>query len=75
MESFDKLLHEPDRDGKFNGPTMVAYIRELREYPQYRDASLLFLEGITITGSARFDDVCRTELQAMETHFLGLENE
>ncbi|WP_298336879.1 hypothetical protein [uncultured Erythrobacter sp.] len=75
MTAFDELLHQPNKNGKFNGPTMVAYIRELREYPQYRDATLLFLEEISITGSNEFDEVCKTELKSIETHLLGLNDE
>jgi len=75
MKAFGDLLHQPDKNGKFNGPTMMVYLRELKEYPQYRDTSLLFLEEISITGSKKFDDICKAELKSIEDHLLGLENE
>ena len=36
-----------------NGPLFVATIRELKEYPEYRAISLLFIEEITITGKKK----------------------
>ncbi|MEO1648876.1 MAG: hypothetical protein AAFR32_08660 [Pseudomonadota bacterium] len=75
MKAFEELLKPPVKDGNFNGPTMMVYLRELREYPQYRDTSLLFLEEISITGSKKFDDLCKAELKSIEDHLLGLENE
>ncbi|WP_162925173.1 hypothetical protein [Aurantiacibacter odishensis] len=59
-------------DGKFNGPAMIAYLRDLRDYPQYREPTLLFLEEISITGSGKFDEVCKAELKSLETYLLGL---
>ncbi len=53
-----------------NGPLFIATIRELKEYPEYRSLTLLFIEEITITGKKKFDDVARTELQSVETALL-----
>lgn len=53
-----------------HGPIFAATIRELREYPEYRDISLLFLEEITITGSKKFDGVLKNELNAVEAELL-----
>ncbi len=75
MRALMKLVSEPGRDGKFNGPSMIAYLNELRAYPQYRKPTLLFLEEVTITGSGKFDEVCKVELESLETHLLGLEDE
>ena len=77
MKAMGDLLEssKSSSDGKFNGPTMVVYLREFKEYPQYRDATLLFLESLTITGSARFDDICKVELKNVEAHLLGLKDE
>ena len=47
----------------------------LREYPQYRDATLLFLEEITITGSGKWDNFCETEMKTIETDLLGLNHD
>ena len=62
-------------DGKFNGPAMIAYLKELRLYPEYREPTLLFLEEITITGSGKFDEVCKAELGSLETYLLGLKKD
>ncbi|MEE4155587.1 MAG: hypothetical protein V2I27_15615 [Erythrobacter sp.] len=53
-----------------NGPLFIATLRELKEYPEYRALTLLFIEEITITGKKKFDDVARTELQSVENALL-----
>lgn len=62
-------------DGTFNGPALVAYLRELKNYPEYKDMSILFLESISITGDGRFDDIARNELKATEVYLLGLNDD
>lgn len=62
-------------NGSFNGPAMIAYLRELRLYPQYREPTLLFLEEITITGKGKFDAVCKAELSNLETYLLDLKSD
>lgn len=62
-------------DGRFNGPAMIAYLKDLREYPEYRDPTLLFLEEITITGSGKFDEICKAELSSLETYLLELKHD
>jgi len=53
-----------------NGPLFIATVRELKQYPEYRALSLLFIEEITITGSRKFDDIARTEIQSVENDLL-----
>jgi len=62
-------------DGTFNGPAFVAYLRELKSYPEYKDMSIIMLEAITITGEGRFDEIARNELKATEIYLLGLNDE
>ena len=50
---------------------VAATIRELENYPEYRTLSVLFLEEITITGTKKFDQVMRAELQSVEAALLG----
>ena len=59
-------------DGRFNGPAMVAYLKDLRNYPEYSQPTLLFLEEITITGNGKFDEVCKVELSNLEAYLLEL---
>jgi len=80
VHDYARLMHAMNddlnsSDGKFNGPAMIAYLKELREYPQYREPTLLFLEEITITGSGKFDEVCKAELTSLETHLLGMKDD
>ena len=62
-------------NGRHDGPTMMAYLRELKEYPQYREPTLLFLESLSITGSGPFDLMCKKELKDLEIFLLGLKND
>ena len=59
----------------FAGPALVAYLRELKKYPEYKDMSILYLESITITGDGRFSEIARNELKATELYLLGLNDE
>ena len=56
-----------------NGPLFAATVRELENYPEYRTLSVLFLEEISITGTKKFDQVMRAELQAVEANLLDSE--
>lgn len=62
-------------DKTLAGPALVAYLREFKKYPQYKDMSILYLESITITGNGRFDEIARIELKAIEEFLLGLNDE
>jgi hypothetical protein len=54
-----------------HGALFTATIRELKEYPEFRDLTLLYLEEINVTGSKKFDHVMRNELNAIESHLLS----
>ena len=58
-----------------NGAVWAASIRELQNYPEYRDLSILYLEEITITGSNKFDAIMKAELKSIESSLLGTGNE
>ena len=58
-----------------NGAIWGACLRELRNYPEYADLSLLLLEELNITGKRKFDAVLKAELQSVESFLLGLRNE
>jgi len=53
-----------------NGPLFAATVRELANYPEYRNLSVLFLEEITVTGTKKFDNVVRAELKTVEADLL-----
>ncbi|MEO0464168.1 MAG: hypothetical protein AAF127_13640 [Pseudomonadota bacterium] len=57
-----------------NGPLFAATVRELANYPEYRNLSVLFLEEITVTGTKKFDNVVRAELKTVEADLLEAEN-
>ena len=60
---------------RFNGPGAVAYVREMKNYPEYRDTTLLLLEEFNVSGTGKFDQVFRNELKEVEIYLLGLEND
>lgn len=60
---------------KFNGPALIACLRDLKNFPEYRDASILFLDSISVTGKSKFDEMARTEIKAVDAYLLGLKDE
>ncbi len=56
------------------GPIWAAAVRELLEYPEYGDLSLLYLEEVSITGANKFDRVMENELKAVEASLLEKKN-
>jgi hypothetical protein len=69
---FGKFVSSGER---FNGPGAVAYVRELKSFPEYRDTTLLLLEEFNVSGKGKFDEVFRNELKEVEIYLLGLEND
>ena len=69
---FGKFISSGQR---FNGPGAVAYIRELKSFPEYRDTTLLLLEELNVSGQGKFDQVFRNELKEVEIYLLGLDND
>ncbi len=57
------------------GPLWAATVRELRNYPEFADLTVLYLEEITVTGTNKFDRVMEQELRETETFLLGLKND
>ncbi|MEP2988865.1 MAG: hypothetical protein ABJN65_15675 [Parasphingorhabdus sp.] len=67
-----EYLHKEIREGVHGlGPLWISTIRELRNYPEYYDISLLYLEEIKITGSNKFDHVMENELKETQNFLLG----
>lgn len=58
-----------------NGASIVASIRELKNYPEHRDLTILYLEEITITGTSKFDDLAKAEIENVEAYLLGLNDD
>jgi len=57
------------------GPLWAATVRELRNYPEFADLTVLYLEEVTVTGTNKFDRVMEQELRETETFLLGLKND
>ena len=74
MDYLHSGLKRSKGDG-LSGASLVATIRELENYPEHRDVTLLYLEEITITGSGKFDELAKNEIQKLETFLLGLKDD
>ena len=58
-----------------SGASLVAAIRDLNNYPQHSDLTILFLEELSVTGTSKFDDLAKIEIKKIETKFLGFKND
>ena len=66
-------LHNEMKSGKVDcGPVWIAAVRELTEYPEYADLSVLFLEEISVTGEGKFDRITGNALKETESRLLSL---
>jgi hypothetical protein len=70
----DRILDELEKD-KGRGPVMVACIRELGFYPEYRDITVLLLNEVTVTGQNQYDRLMKVELQETEAFLLDAKDE
>ena len=73
MKEFSEVLSEDSY--KFNAPVLIACLRDLKSFPEYRDASILFLDSINVTGKNKFDDMARTEIKAVDAYLLSLKDD
>ena len=69
MAVLDRLVHEVNKEAS-NGPAVVASMRELREFPEYRDISVLLLNATNITGKTPYDRMLQVEVQQTEAYLL-----
>lgn len=74
MREFSAIFSK-EKEVRFDGPSLIACIRDLKEYSEYRDASVLLLEEINITGSGKFDEMAKAEIKKIEAHLLELRND
>ena len=73
MREFEHAFNNNNKDRKLDGPVLVACIRDLKTFPEYKDASIRLLEGININGNGVFVDMIKTEMRTVENHLLGVE--
>ncbi len=65
----DRILDEFEKD-RGRGPIMVAAVRELRSFPEYRDITVLLLNDVTVTGSSQYDRLMEVEIRETEAFLL-----
>ena len=73
MREFEQAFNNHNKDRKLDGPVLVACIRDLKTFPEYKDASIRLLEGININGNGVFVDMIKTEMRTVENHLLGVD--
>ena len=66
-----RLMDEIWRDTNL-APIIIACIRGLRLFPEYKYASVLLLDEIEVTGKSNFDQLLKAELKALENYLLEL---
>ena len=65
----DRLTNELRADRK-RAPIVLACIRELQTFPEYRDISVTMINDINVSGSTPYDQMLRNELQKTEAFLL-----
>ncbi|MFB0613488.1 hypothetical protein [Aurantiacibacter poecillastricola] len=65
----DRLLNELRADRK-RAPIVLACIRELQTFPEYRDISVTLINDINVSGNTPYDNMLRNELQKTEAFLL-----
>ena len=73
MREFEHAFNNNNKERKLDGPVLVACIRDLKTFPEYKDASIRLLEGININGNGVFVDMIKTEMRTVENHLPGVD--
>ncbi len=69
-----RLMDEIARE-KNLAPVIIACVRGLRFFPEYRDSTVMLLDEIEVIGISHFDQLLRRELTALADHLLELNND
>ena len=70
----ERIMEEFNKDHNI-APIIIAGIRELRRFPEYRDATILFLDEISVTGSSHFDQLLKKEMTELENILLHVSDD
>ena len=65
----DRLTNEL-RAEKKRAPIVLACIRELQTFPEYRDISVTMINDINVSGSTPYDQMLKNELRKTEAFLL-----
>jgi hypothetical protein len=71
-------LHRACRKGPAegqSGASFIAALRELRNFPEHRDLTVLFLEEVNVSGPGKFNELAKREIRAAEEYLLGLKED
>ena len=67
----DRVMDEIARTNN-RAAIISAGIRELRNFPEFREATVLLTNEIEVTGQTPFDQLLKKELCELETYLLEL---
>jgi hypothetical protein len=62
----DEINSEPNL-----APVIIAYLRGLRLFPEYRDTTVMYLDTIEVHGHSQFDQLLKREVAALLNELLG----
>jgi hypothetical protein len=66
----DEMNDEPNL-----APVIIAYIRGLRSFPEFRDTTVMYLDTIEVHGHSQFDQLLKREITALLDDLLGSNND
>ena len=70
----ERIMAELDKEHNI-APVIIAGIRELRNFPEYHDATVLFLDEISVTGDTHFDRLLKKEMTDLQNFLLGVDDD
>ena len=70
----ERIMQEFQKEHNI-APIIIAGIRELRKFPEYRDATILFLDEIAVTGDSHFDQLLKKEMTELENLLLDVSDD
>jgi len=70
----DRIWEEMQKETNL-APIIIAGLRELRLFPEFRDATILLLDEIHVTGSSPFDELLKNEMNALANSLLGVSDD
>ena len=73
-QTVDRIWDEINKEVNL-APIVVAGIRNLRMFPEYREATILLVDQIHVTGDSHFDQLLKRELTELENHLLKVAND
>ncbi len=78
LDAYTRIIHsilDEIKNTENRAPVLIACVRELSSFPEYRDLTVLLLDEISVTGSTHFDQLMKQEMTRLETSLLESKHE